>query len=146
MEAVYREHILDHYQNPSFRGQIDEPTIREHDSNPLCGDDLTVDIVVGEDGSIADCRFHGHGCSISLAAADILCSEIVGKKSGDVIDMTKEDMLELLGIELGPVRVKCGLLAYKTVKVGLVKFLQKDLAEDDPIGKGNGEVQSLQNE
>jgi len=140
MEAVYREHILDHYQNPAHRGTIDEPTIREHDSNPLCGDDLTVDILIGDDGSITDCRFHGHGCSISLAAADILCAEIAGKKVGEVMGMTKEDMLELLGITLGPVRVKCGLLAYKTVKVGMVKFLDNAEEKAEEEGNGNGEV------
>lgn len=142
MEAVYREHILDHYQNPAHRGSIDGPTIREHDSNPLCGDDLTIDILIGGDGSITDCRFHGHGCSISQAAADILCSEVVGKKIGDILDMTKEDMLALLGIDLGPVRVKCGLLAYKAMKVGTVKYFEKE----DKRGNGNGESQSLQEE
>jgi nitrogen fixation NifU-like protein len=139
MEAVYREHILDHYQNPTNRGSIDEPTIREHDSNPLCGDDLTIDILVGEGGSITDCRFHGHGCSISQAAADILCSDIVGKTARDILDMSKEDMLELLGIDLGPVRLKCGLLAYKAVKVGMVKYLENE----DKRGNGNSESQSL---
>jgi nitrogen fixation NifU-like protein len=96
----------------------------------MCGDDITMDILIDSTGTVQDCRFHGHGCAISMAAADILCSEVIGKDAGEVIKMTKENMVELLGIELGPVRIKCGLLAFKTVKMGLIKYKQQEERED----------------
>jgi nitrogen fixation NifU-like protein len=124
METIYRDFILDHYQHPFHRGQIDHPTVSEHDTNPLCGDDLTLEIRIAEDGSIEDCGFHGHGCAISQASADLLCEDVIGKNVRELLDMRKEDMLALLGIDLGPVRLKCGLLAFKTLKLGLIKHLQ----------------------
>ncbi|MFQ6104948.1 MAG: iron-sulfur cluster assembly scaffold protein [Candidatus Glassbacteria bacterium] len=122
METIYREFILDHYQRPAYKGELNQHTVREHDSNPLCGDDLTIDILIDSNLFIRDSRFHGHGCTISQAAADILCGVIIGNHIDTVIGMTREDMLELLGIELGPVRIKCALLAYKIVKTGLIKY------------------------
>ncbi len=124
MDSIYRDFILEHFQHPEHRGELDSPTVREQDSNPLCGDDITIDIMVDSGDRVEDCAFHGHGCAISQAAADILCGEIIGKPVSEVLEMTKEDMLELLGIELGPVRVKCGLLSYKIVKMGLVRQQQ----------------------
>ncbi len=121
MDSIYRENIIEHYQHPDFKGRLDDPTISGRDANPLCGDDLTIELKISSSGLIQQCSFHGKGCSISQASADILLGEVTGKSVEEVMKMTKEEMLELLGIPLGPVRLKCGLLAFKVIKVALIK-------------------------
>ena len=114
---MYRENILDHYKRPSHRGTLESPDITYEDSNPLCGDVIRMDFKV-TDGRIEEARFSGHGCSISQASADMLCEKIEGMSLEDARKVSRDDILELLGIELGPVRLKCGLLALKTLKAG----------------------------
>ena len=118
LDDFYRQNILDHYQNPRNWGTIEHPDISAEDSNPLCGDRIRMDIKV-KDGRVEDVKFSGSGCSISRAAASMLTDEIRGKTLEEVKAMGREDVLELLGIELGPVRLKCALLALKTLKVGI---------------------------
>lgn len=117
-DDLYRQNILDHYQNPRNFGTLERPDISAEDSNPLCGDEIRIDLQV-RDGVIEDVRFSGKGCSISRAAASMLTEEIRGKTLEEVKRIGKEDVLEMLGIELGPVRLKCALLALKTLKVGV---------------------------
>jgi len=117
-DDLYRQNILDHYQNPRNFGTLEHPDISAEDSNPLCGDEIRIDLLV-KDGVIEDVRFSGKGCSISRAAASMLTEEIRGKTLEEVKRIGKDDVLEMLGIELGPVRLKCALLALKTLKVGV---------------------------
>ena len=117
-DDLFRQNILDHYQNPRNYGTLEHPDISAEDSNPLCGDEIRIDLRV-RDGVIEDVRFSGKGCSISRAAASMLTEEIRGKTLEEVKRIGKEDVLEMLGIELGPVRLKCALLALKTLKVGV---------------------------
>ena len=117
MEDLYRENILDHYKHPRNRGTLDQPDITYEDANPLCGDLIRMDLKV-RDGRIDQVSFSGTGCSISQAAASMLCEEIEGKTLEEAKKISRDDMLEMLGIELGPVRLKCGLLALKTLKAG----------------------------
>jgi len=117
-DDLYRQNILEHYQNPRNFGTLEHPDISAEDSNPLCGDEIRIDLLV-KDGVIEDVRFSGKGCSISRAAASILTEEIRGKTLAEVKRIGKDDVLEMLGIELGPVRLKCALLALKTLKVGV---------------------------
>jgi nitrogen fixation NifU-like protein len=117
MDDLYREHILDHYRHPRNRGTLDQPDISYEDANPLCGDRIRMDLKV-RDGRIDQVRFSGTGCSISQAAASMLCEAIEGKSLEEAKRISRDDMLEMLGIELGPVRLKCGLLALKTLKAG----------------------------
>ncbi len=117
-EQLYRENILDHYKRPSHKGTIESPDITYEDSNPLCGDVIRMDFKVA-DGKIEAVRFSGHGCSISQASADMLCEKLEGMSLEDAKQVSREDILEMLGIELGPVRLKCGLLALKTLKAGV---------------------------
>ena len=121
MDDIYRQQIMDHYQHPRHRGELENPTWREHDSNPLCGDSIYLDLDIDDDGTVQECCFHGEGCSISQAAADMLCHVSRGKSVRELAAFDKDDMLKMLGIPLGPVRLKCGLLAYKILKVALVK-------------------------
>ena len=117
-DDLYRQNILEHYQNPRNFGTLEHPDISAEDSNPLCGDEIRIDLLV-KDGVIEDVRFSGKGCSISRAAASMLTEEIRGKTLEEVKRIGKDDVLEMLGIELGPVRLKCALLALKTLKVGV---------------------------
>lgn len=118
MDDLFRENILDHYKHPRNRGTLEHPDISYEDANPLCGDRIRVDVNV-EDGHIAQVRFSGVGCSISQAAASMLCEAVEGKSLDEVKRLSRDDVLEMLGIELGPVRLKCGLLALKTLKAGV---------------------------
>lgn len=118
MSDLFRENILDHYQHPRCHGTLDDATVTHEDANPLCGDRIRMDVRVHE-GRIEKVRFSGHGCSISQAAASMLCEHVEGKTLDEVKNLTREDVLDMLGIELGPVRLKCALLALKTLKAGV---------------------------
>jgi nitrogen fixation protein NifU and related proteins len=128
VEDLYREHILDHYKNPRNRGTMENPDITFQDSNPLCGDELRIDLKV-EDGTVVDVKFSGNGCSISQAAASMLTERIKGRPVEEVKSIHREQILEDLGIALGPVRLKCALLALKVLKGGV--YGVKDWAGED---------------
>ena len=128
-DEIYRENILDHYKNPSHRGTIENPEITYEDANPLCGDVIRMDLRV-KDGTIEAVRFSGKGCSISQASADMLCEKIEGMSLDEARKLSRDDVIEMLGIELGPVRLKCGLLALKTLKAGAYGINQGP-GEDD---------------
>jgi nitrogen fixation NifU-like protein len=117
-DELYRETILDHSRNPRHRGTLETPDFTYEDSNPLCGDRIRMDVRV-EGGVIADARFSGQGCAISQASADLLCDEVIGRTLDEAKRISRDDVIELLGIELGPVRMKCGMLALKTLKAGM---------------------------
>ena len=119
MDDLYREVIIDRYKNPLFRGELEPHDIRFEDDNPLCGDHIRIDLRVGEDGRVTEAAFEGHGCAISQASADLLLESVVGKTLDEVKSLGKEDILDLLGIELGPVRLKCALLSLKVLKAGV---------------------------
>ena len=114
---VYQEELLDHYENPSNYGTLPNPDISHEEDNPLCGDRIRIDLIV-EDDIITEVRFSGHGCTISLAAASMLTEEIEGKSLTEVKKLKRDDILDMIGIPLGPVRVKCALLALKVLKAG----------------------------
>jgi nitrogen fixation NifU-like protein len=118
MDALYREAILDHYKHPRRKGHLDQPDIHYHDHNPFCGDELTIELKV-VDGVVTDAAFDGRGCAISQATASMVMEEIVGKSTEELKQLDKDYILELLGIEIGPVRLKCALLSLKVLKAGL---------------------------
>jgi nitrogen fixation NifU-like protein len=116
VDDLYREQILEHYKRPHNWGELEDADYEFEDSNPLCGDELKVTIAVGDDGTIEDLRFSGHGCAISQAAASLTSDEVKGMKVDDLLRLDKDFVLELLGIELSATRVKCGLLSLKVLK------------------------------
>jgi nitrogen fixation NifU-like protein len=118
MDALYREAILDHYKHPRRKGHLEQADIHYHDHNPFCGDELTIELKVA-DGVVTDAAFDGRGCAISQATASMLMDEIVGKSTEELKQLDKEYILEMLGIEIGPVRLKCALLSLKVLKAGL---------------------------
>jgi len=119
MDDLYREIIIEHYKNPSYRGHLDPSDISFADNNPLCGDHIEVNLRVDAQGMVSDARFDGHGCAISQASADLLMESVIGKPLEELKKLTKQDVLDLLGIELGPVRLKCALLSLKVLKAGV---------------------------
>lgn len=119
MDDLYREVIIEHYKNPSYRGHLDPHDISFADNNPLCGDHIQVDLRVDNNGVVTDARFDGHGCAISQASADLLMETIIGKPVEEVKQLNKQDVLDMLGIDLGPVRLKCALLPLKVLKAGV---------------------------
>lgn len=128
MDDLYRELILDRYKNPRMRGTLDPHDISYEDDNPLCGDHLRIDLRLDAEGRIHEAAFSGEGCAISQASADLLTELIVGKSLEEVRKLGKEDILEMLGIELSPVRLKCALLSLKVLKAGAYGLAEaKDL-------------------
>lgn len=119
MDDMYRELIIDRYKNPLYRGELEPHDISFEDENPLCGDHIRIDLRVGEDGAVNEAAFSGHGCAISQASADLLIESIYGKDLDEIKALTKEDLLDILGLELGPVRLKCALLSLKVLKAGV---------------------------
>jgi nitrogen fixation NifU-like protein len=118
MDDLYREQIIDHYKNPRMKGVLDPHDISYEDDNPLCGDRLRIDVRLGADGRVSEAAFSGQGCAISQASADLLTESIIGKSLEEIRGIGKDDILEMLGIELSPVRLKCALLSLKVLKAG----------------------------
>jgi nitrogen fixation NifU-like protein len=131
MDDLYREQIIDRYKNPRTQGELDPSDFSYKDDNPLCGDVLRVDLRVDADDRVTEAVFSGEGCAISQASADLLLESIVGKTLDEVKAIGKSEILEMLGIELGPVRLKCALLSLKVLKAGVygVEQLEPELAE-----------------
>jgi nitrogen fixation NifU-like protein len=119
MDDLYREVIIEHYKNPAYRGRLDPRDISFEDNNPLCGDHIVIDLKIDQNNKVADARFDGHGCAISQASADLLIESVIGKSLEDVKKLNKQHILDLLGIDLGPVRLKCALLSLKVLKAGV---------------------------
>ncbi len=128
---IYREIILDYYRNPRNFGKMKEPDVTIKDSNPLCGDEIEMQLKF-EDGKVVDVKFNGKGCAISQASASMLTEMVMGKSLDEVRKIGKEDILESLGLTtLGPARIKCALLSLKTLKLAVYSYLAEKLDKDD---------------
>ena len=128
---IYKEIILDYYRHPRNFGKLEKFDIDAHDSNPLCGDEIEIQIVVDGDQKIQDLRYSGKGCAISQASASMLTELAKGKPLEWVKSLSKEEILKMLGNpELGPSRVKCALLGMKVLKVGVYGYLGTKLDTD----------------
>jgi len=119
MDDLYRQVIIERYKSPHYRGELDPHDISFEDENPLCGDHIRIDLRVDAEGIVKEAAFSGHGCAISQASADLLIESVVGKPLEEVKELTKQDVLDNLGIDLGPVRLKCALLPLKVLKAGV---------------------------
>lgn len=130
MDDLYKEIILDHYQNPHNHGSLPDATNTYEDSNPLCGDRVRMELKI-ENGVIADVRFTGKGCAISQASASMLTDEVKGKPLDALHAIDKQAVLDMLGIPLSPSRVKCALLPLKVMKAGAYGMALPDDEEDE---------------
>jgi nitrogen fixation protein NifU and related proteins len=116
MDDLYREYILEHYKRPHNWRELDDADMEFEDTNPLCGDQLRVQLKLGDDGRVSEVGFQGHGCAISQASASMLSDELAGKSVDELMALQREDILELLGIDISATRMKCALLSLKVVK------------------------------
>ncbi len=119
---MYQENILDHYKSPRNFGKIENATVQHHEYNPLCGDEIDMFLVIDENKKIVDVKVFPRGCAISVASASMLSDEIKGKNIDEVKNLTKEQILEMLGIPISPVRLKCALLSLDTLKNSILIF------------------------
>jgi nitrogen fixation protein NifU and related proteins len=118
VDSLYREIILDHYRNPRNKGTLDPHDYSYEDVNPLCGDEIRIDVRVADD-KVSDIKFSGRGCAVSQASASILTEMVEGMSLDEVKALTKDDLLEELGIPVSPARLKCALLGLKVLKAGV---------------------------
>ena len=141
LDDLYREVILDHYRTPRNKRHIDAGGIDVHRNNPLCGDDITVHVVVDDNGVATDAAFEGQGCSISQASASMLTEKIRGKKVAEIEDIVLNfrkmmsgdegpgeeelgDLIALKGVVKYPVRIKCAVLAWDALQEGISQYEQ----------------------
>jgi nitrogen fixation NifU-like protein len=120
MDDLYRDYILEHYRRPHNFGVLENATARYEGANPLCGDRITMMLGI-RDGRVADVAFTGRGCAISQASASLLTDEVKGKPVEEVAKLTSQDLLDLLGIEISPARLKCALLSLDTLEHALAE-------------------------
>lgn len=120
-EGMYRENIIDHYKHPHNHGTIGNADIKQTENNPLCGDVVTVSLKLN-DGKVKDIKFEGHGCAISQAATSMLTDDIKGKTLEEIKKISREDVVNMLGIEIGLVRTKCAVLGLVAIKEGIKKY------------------------
>jgi nitrogen fixation NifU-like protein len=125
MDSLYREVILDHSKNPRNKGSLDPADFSYQDVNPLCGDEIRIDLRVDGD-RVSDIKFSGRGCAISQAATSMLTELVMGQPVEEVKQISKEDVLEELGVPIGPARMKCALLGLKVLKAGLYGVVPSD--------------------
>jgi nitrogen fixation NifU-like protein len=126
---IYKDIILDYYRNPRNFGDLPNPDVRAKDSNPLCGDIIEMQLKIS-DGKVQDVRFKGKGCAISQASASMLTEVVKGKTLDEIKVMSKTDVLNLLGIDPGPTRIKCALLGLKVMKLGVYGYLGQAISEE----------------
>ena len=120
LDSLYREVILDHYKNPRGHGVIADADAEAEGQNPLCGDEVSIAVAFDGD-TIADVKFQGRGCAISQAATSMLMDMVKGRTAQEVASMSRDELLEEVGIPLTPVRLKCALLGLGVLKVALHK-------------------------
>ena len=129
-DQLYREVILDHYKNPRGHGVIEDADVEVEGQNPLCGDEVSISVRFAADGeTIDEVKFSGRGCAISQAATSMLMDMATGRTATEVATMDKDELLEEIGIQLSPIRLKCALLGLTTLKVALHKAKGTPLPE-----------------
>jgi nitrogen fixation NifU-like protein len=137
MDDLYRDYILEHYRRPHNFGVLESPTAKFEGANPLCGDRITMMLRI-QDGKVADVAFTGRGCAISQASASLLTDEVKGKTVEEVSKLTSQDLLDLIGIEISPARLKCALLSLDTLEHAIAEADGSSPAPDAPAPATDG--------
>jgi len=120
MDDFYRDYILDHYRNPRNFGRLGSPTVSAEELNPLCGDVIRMELLVDATGVVRDVRFSGKGCAISQASASMLTETVKGLRLEDVAKLSKDVVLENVGIGISPTRMKCAMLGLRVLKTAAI--------------------------
>lgn len=123
---MYREQLLDLYENPLNYGELDPNSFSYQEDNPLCGDEIRIDVVLDDEGKVTDIRWSGDGCAISQASASLLTDDVKGMTLDEIKAYDKQNLLDQLGVELSMMRVKCALLSLKVLKAGAYGIPDKD--------------------
>ena len=140
---IYHEMIIDYSRNPVNYGKIEDHDVTFHDSNPLCGDSIDIDMKIN-DNKVSDIKFHGKGCAICMACSSVLTVIAKGKDIDEVKNISKNDVLGELGLEnLQAVRIKCALLSLKVLKFALYSYLGKHLKDSQDVDKLKEEAANL---
>jgi nitrogen fixation protein NifU and related proteins len=140
---IYHEMIIDYSRNPINYGEIENHDVTFHDSNPLCGDSIDIDIKIDEN-KITDIKFHGKGCAICMACSSVLTEITKGKSIDEARTIEKNDVLSELGLEhLQAVRIKCALLSLKVLKSALYTYIGKNLSDAEDVDKLKAEAENL---
>ena len=140
---IYHEMIIDYSRNPINYGKIEDHDVTFHDSNPLCGDSIDIDMKI-DDNKVSDIKFHGKGCAICMACSSVLTEIAKGKNIDEVRNISKTDVLGELGLEnLQAVRIKCALLSLKVLKSALYSYLGKHLDDSQDVDKLKEEAADL---
>ena len=140
---IYHEMIIDYSRNPINYGKIEDHDVTYHDSNPLCGDSIDIDMKIDDD-KVSDIKFHGKGCAICMACSSVLTEIAKGKNLEEVRKITKKDVLSELGLEnLQAVRIKCALLSLKVLKYALYSYLGKHLEGSQDVDRLKEEAANL---
>ncbi len=129
-DSIYADIILDYYKNPRNFGKIENSDASAHDLNPLCGDEIEIHLKV-DNNKFSDVKFSGHGCAISQATASMLTEFVMGKSLDEVKSMTKDDITDLIGIELSYVRIKCALLSLKVLKLATYQYMGERMSDKE---------------
>lgn len=134
---MYQENILEHYKAPHNHGRIENPTTHNHAYNPLCGDEIDLYLII-ENNTIKDVKFYGRGCAISQSSASMLTDRIKGKRLDEIRNITKEEILEMIGIPLSAVRLKCALLSLDTLRSS-IKIYEGYVNNSNKKSKNDGD-------
>jgi nitrogen fixation protein NifU and related proteins len=137
-DDLYRQYILDHYRQPRNHGTLEHPDIHAADTNPLCGDRVAIDLQMDGD-RVSEVRFSGRGCAISQASASMLTEQIDGATLDELRAITPQDVFDMLGVEIGPARQRCALLALRVLHQGIdgpYTGRLDDEDEDDGLSEG----------
>lgn len=122
---MFNEQVMDHVRNPRHKGRMSNPDFSSDESNPSCGDNVIFDGAV-VDGVLTELYFEGTGCALSMASASMLTEVAVGKRLEDILALDKQFISALLGLELGPNRLKCALLPLMALQQGVKKYQSKE--------------------
>ena len=145
-DPIYTEIIIDEAKNAQNEGKLENPTVSQHDANPMCGDSITLQMNIKDD-SISDIKWHGDGCTICKACTSVLTQIIKGKDIEFAKNIKKEEILSELGLEYlvkqSPVRIKCALLSLKTLKLGLYSYLASRLENSSSFDNLKEEASKL---
>ena len=140
---IYHEMIVDYSRNPINYGEIENHDVTFHDSNPLCGDSIDIDMKIDEN-KVTDIKFHGKGCAICMACTSVLTEITKGKSIDEARAIEKNDVLGELGLEhLQAVRIKCALLSLKVLKSALYTYIGKNLKDTEDMDKLKAEAANL---